>query len=459
MSDVLIVLTSLAFVLLMGDLVYRFLVGKDALLLERMVLAFALGSGTVALLLFYFSLVYVPLALTLTIVVVLVVVGVAYAKRILEGRRHCVLREARSVLVLAPLFSLSALVTLVALNIDLGFDGWSNWAFKARVAFVEGGWARSYFMHPWPQFIHSDYPLLIASVEAWAFAFLGRIDESAIKIIFPFFYLGLLVLFYVAAREVRSTRAALLFAVLLGTTPYLSSIAAPSGYADVALMLYVFGAVVFIRRWFLRGSSADLLVGAILAALGVWVKREGIVYWGVNLAAITLWLVLAHSFSGRERVRWLLIFLLPAAVIIAPWFIFLTAFHIPPSDFAFVFDLTRLTRLPTIAVNMIGQYLSVTMWGGLWLIFFVFSLTRWRASTFADRYVWASAVAPFVLLQFSFLFSIWEPFTEHMILASDRLCMHEVALAWYWIALQSGSLDQWLNLLIATRRSALREKV
>jgi hypothetical protein len=456
--NVLIVLGSLVPILLLGNLATRFFARSEIAFVERMPLALAFGSGVVALLLFYFSLIYVPLALTLTIAVSLIVVSAAYGIRIVHGWRFSLRGYRFSILVLAPVLALSAAVTVVALHIDLGFDGWSNWGFKAYVAFIKGGWTPSFFAQSWPQFIHHDYPLLMASVEAWAFAFLRQTDESSLKIIFPFFYLGLLLLFYAATREILSRRIGLLFTVLLGTTPYFSSIAAPSGYADVPLMLYVFGAVLFIRRWLQFGREFDLLIGAILAALSVWVKREGIVYWGVNFVAVAIWLALARTLSGRERVRSLLIFLLPAVVMIAPWFAFLATFHIPPSDFQFVLDFSRWVRLPTIALNMIGQYLALSMWGGLWIIFFVLSLARLRVSTFADRYVWACAVVPFVLLQLSFLFSIWEPFTEHMLLASDRLCMHEIAIAWYWIALQSGGLEQWLNQKIGTRAIALHEK-
>lgn len=218
------------------------------------------------------------------------------------------------------------------LKIDLGFDGWTNWEFKAHVVYAEGGWTANYFAFPWPEFIHRDYPLLLASLEAWAFVCLGQADESAIKIIFPLFYFCLILFFYATVRRISLNRIALLFSVLLGTTPYFASIAAPSGYADVLLMLYVFCAVVFIKRWFERGLESDLLIGAILAALGIWVKREGLIYWGFNGVALVCWLGLTRVLSVRERTRILLIFLLSAAVSIVPWFAFLRSFQIQTTD-------------------------------------------------------------------------------------------------------------------------------
>ncbi len=451
----LIVLVSLVPILLFGELARSIIAPTEGFRGERVALALALGCGAMALLLFYFSLLHVPSALYLTLGAVLLLVTLAYGKKILRDWR-CVPRcDRRGVGVLTPFIILAGVVTLAALNTDLGFDGWSHWGFKARVAFIEGGWANTYFAHPWPQFIHRDYPLLLPSLEAWAFAFLGQLDEQALKIIFPFFYLGVLLLFYGAAREVRSTLVSLLFVGLLGATPYFASIAAPSGYADVPLMLYIFGAVVFLRRWFQHDKDSDLWMGALLAALGVWVKREGMVYWLVNLTAIAVWLGLARAAPWRVRARALVIFLLPAVVIIVPWFAFLASFQMPPSDFAFTFDATRWSRLPVIAVNVVGQFTTVTLWGGLWFIFFLLSLTRLRGSPFADSYVWVCAVLPFLLLQLSFLFSILDPFTEHLQLASDRLCMHEIAMAWFWIALQAGGLERWLAGIWASRETRI----
>ncbi len=444
-------LAGLGSILLVGNLALDWMAPGERSGSERMALGFALGCGVVALLLFYLSLVYAPLALGLTILFVLTLVSLAYGKRLFVKRQLALRCTKFSILATTPIFLLSGLAALVALKTDLGFDGWTDWGFKARVVYVEGGWTANYFAFPWPEFIHRDYPLLVASLEAWAFAWLGQADEHAIKIIFPFFYFCLLLLFYSAVRKIGSSRIAMLFSVLLGTVPYLASIAAPSGYADVPLMLYVLGAVVFVRRWFERGNDSDLLIGAMLAALGVWVKREGIVYWGINFVAIAIWLALARSKSARVRVRSLLIFLLPAVGIIVPWFAFLSTFHIQATDFALVLDFTRWVRLPFIAVNTIRQFLAVDMWGGLWIIFFVLSVARLRSSNFADGYVWVSAVIPFAVLQLSFLFSIWVPFTHHLELASERLCMHEIAIAWYWIALQSRGLDDWFSELIMRR--------
>ncbi|OQZ00047.1 MAG: hypothetical protein B6D41_00430 [Chloroflexi bacterium UTCFX4] len=95
--------------------------------------------------------------------------------------------------------------------------------------------------------------------------------------------------------------------------------------------------------------------------------------------------------------------------------------------------------------------MAVDFWGVLWINFFGLAVARFRAFTFADGYVWASAVIPFVLLQLSFVFSIWTPFTHHLELASERLCLHGIAIAWYWIALQAGSLDDWFKQWAALR--------
>ncbi len=445
------VVLSLVPVMIVGNLISWVLAPNHSSISERIALALALGSGAIALGLFYFSLLDSRYAMTLTIALVILVIA-AYGGKFLAGSRHFppspYLQDKKidRVIILATFLFLFTLSATVAITTDLGFDGLINWGFKAQAAFVQGGWASVYFTDPLKQFTHQDYPLLVPSLEAWAYSFMSRVDEHSLKVVFPLFYLCLLILFYGALRRRYSVRLCLLFVLLLGLTPYLASMAAPSGYADVPLMLYTFAAIVFIQRWMERAQNSDLVLGAILSALSVWVKREGIVYWLVNLAAIVVWLWVAKNRPARDRVRSFVVFLAPAAMILIPWFAFLAYYQVPASDFVLSISPTSWARLPVIAQNMLGQFFDFGLWGGLWVLFFVVSFSQWHSfRNAADLYVWLSAFVPLVLLELSFLFSVWDPFTDHLALASERLYLHEVPVVWYWLALQSAGLDDWLN--------------
>lgn len=449
--SILLVLLSVGAVLIVGDFVARFLRPEPPSFTERMPLALALGSGFVALGIFYFSFLNNRYAVLLTLGASVLIIAM-YGRKLLADLKYLLSKsrymEQKSGLLITfvPLWFLFGLAVAVATATDLGFDGLINWGFKAQVAFVQGGWESSYFTDPWKQFTHQDYPLLVPSLETWAYTFLRSVDEQSIKIIFPLFYLSLLSLFYGALRSRHSIIFSLLFVLLLGSTPYLASLAAPSGYADVPLMLYTFAAIVFIHRWMEGGKNSDLAVGALVSALGVWAKREGIIYWLFNLLAILTWVWLTRNRHAPNRASPIIFFLLPAAMIIAPWFAFLAYYRVPTSDFAFSMVSLAWNRLPIVAATAIKQFFDIGLWGGLWVLFFIFSFLRRNSfHNTPDTYVWLGAFLPFLLLEASFLFSVWEPFTEHLALASERLCLQQVPIAWYWLALQSSSLDSWLN--------------
>ena len=442
----------------MGDSILSTLApGRQRLLVERLALALGFGSGFIALVIFYASLLDARDGVLIAIAVSVFVI----AMRLRGFRRWDKLPTCptqRGILLSVVLGGLwLALLLAVAFSTHLGFDGVVIWGFKGKVAFIEGGWLPSFFTDAAWRVTHQDYPLLLPSLEAWVYTFLSQVDEQSVKVIFPLFYLGMLALFYSALRHAFSLLPSLFYTVLLGSVPYLASMAAVSGYADVPMMFFTLGAVIFLRRWMLEGACSDLAIGAILSAGAVWAKREGIVYWLVSCVAVVWHIAQQKNQDAIERTRLILHFTIPVALTIFPWFAFLIWYHIPNSDFASVSlggFLTNLDRLPVIASRLLAQMLAVGEWGILWVIFLAVSVWRWRRWLEpATVYVGMSVFLPLLMLSLSFVFSIWKPYTAHLDLALDRLLLQPVPIAWYFIAIQSEGLDQWLGQMFAISRS------
>jgi hypothetical protein len=350
----------------------------------------------------------------------------------------------------SPLIFVSISVAAVSWASDLGFDGLLTWGFKGKLAFMEGGWPAAYFVDPWRVLSHLDYPLLIPTIEAWIYTFLGGVDEQAVKILFILFYFGLLALFYGFLRPYFHAPMCILYTTLLATTPYLASLAAVSGYVDVPLMVYLLATAVFLHRWLKDGQESDLLLTAVLGSFAVWVKREAAVYWLFNAFAITAYVLLWRhkTYSWKVKGKSLFLFFAPAAIILLPWFAFLAWLDVPNSDFNNI-GLTVLwdqaDRLRIIAQMVISQYLSLGRWGIAWIIWGIVVVWRWRQFAHpATLYLWGVTIFPIVGLSFTFVFSVWEPFTLHIDLSLERLLLHALPMAWYFVAIQTVGLEAWL---------------
>lgn len=462
---ILLVLLSLVPILLVGNWLLSLLAGYESSRTwqEDVTLSLALGCGFVAYVLFLISQINHHLALNGTIAITLLLAltrlfqireGFRLAGRTMVWEKE----QWHKLLLAAPLILLSFSVIAVSWASDLGFDGLVTWGFKAKLAFSEGGWPSAYFVDPWRQLSHPDYPLLVPSIEAWIYTFLGRVDEQAIKILFILYYLALLTLFYGLLKRRFTFHLSILYTTLLACTPYLASLAAVSGYVDVPLAFFLLGATAYLYRWLAQRENADLWLAAVMSALAIWVKREAIIYGLFNVTAVIVYLLIwqRSKLIRQEILTNLFRFFLPGFILLLPWFIFLAWYQVPNSDFESISVTVawrNLDRLQIIFGKLIDQYASLGRWGIAWIIWA--SVSIWRRpflASPAQLYLWGSAFVPIMGLSALFIFSIFEPFDLHMDLALERLFLHAIPLAWYFVALQTTGLEGWLQQLLRQPR-------
>lgn len=452
MMPVLAAVFALSLIGVVGDFVlyqFRFLSGSGAG--QRWPVAFALGSGCVTLLLFFASWLMPARATTITGVVVTVLVLVQGNRR--RGAVTAVIKTWRTApppprQMLPGLFTglFFIFVALAALALDFGHDGFF-YAMKAKIIYLNGGWPPLDEAHRATP--HLDYPLLVPALEYWVYAFVGGINEQAAKIVFVFFFASLVTLFYDAVRTFYPPFLAFVFTALLALTPQLVTVSAISGYVDVPLMLYLFAAFIFLFRWIQDGQPASLILGAILAALAVWVKREGYVYWVISLALFLVFWARAWRFeSGQRRRRFVLLYLLPALLIVGPWLLYLHLNGIENTDFVPLTGsgfIENLERTPIIAERLLRHlFVRVEQWGLLWYLFAFVTLWRQRQlRTFDAFFNWMLVAGPVILLSASFIFSNWEPFTLHMDVSLERLLLHTIPMAWFFIGWQTREMKEW----------------
>ena len=450
--------SSLAMMMSLGYVAYSVLqIKAHRPVYERTALWFLFGSGLVSLCVFWVSLADSAVGLASTAVVAAMaalyaaVKGMQWGWRYLRGDRFRWAEWRWSWHTDWLPLGLSAVVVL--LFVGIAWAAWSNglrgdglaiWGLKARVLWLEGGVPVSYFSDVSRQWSHLNYPLLVPVTEAWTHYFLGRDDEHFAQAVLLVFCLSLLGLFYGAMRRGHSRRYSWGVTLLLCITPAFYRMAS-SSYADVPLSVFILGSSISLYFWLKDHRSSDLWTAAVLSALCMWVKREGVVAWAINLAAIAIWVGSVRGQPIHRRVKAMLVYVLPS-LLLAPWFLFLAWRAVPDNDFVpvgFVALASNLYRVPTVLLLFLAELASVEHWGVLWGLFLLSALYLLFKPGWSEQgkaYLFVTVSAYIAVMASVFVFSTWPAYEVHMVNSFDRLVFHVMPTAVFFIAVQQNAI-------------------
>lgn len=290
------------------------------------------------------------------------------------------------------------------------FDSRAIWGMKAKVLFHERTIFSEAIVNASSNHPHPRYPLLLPIAEGWVFENMGQADDRVVRLLFLWFFIGLILCTYELQRRLAGKMAALWCVCALLVTPFLYSGltegGASSGYADVIASFYITTSALAMILWLKEGDWAFALVGAILAACVALTKNEGLVF-AANLFLTTAVFSLvgkgrrepgnrvksklAARLSGNSaRLYCLALYVLIVAVMLLPWFYV-------RSDLPKFFDenyaqylnyrdiAAGMHRLPQILKTFAAELLDFKVWGVIWILI-AFSLggigRTWRRNAY-----------------------------------------------------------------------------
>jgi hypothetical protein len=327
-----------------------------------------------------------------------------------------------------------AALALAAMHTSLGFDALFNFELKARLAFehaTRGEIPLAFFSDESRVWSHPRYPLLVPFAEFWIYAWLGRIDQHLVKVLFPLFYVALLCVVGGAVRRLTNRGTALLAVAALGSLPPLTVIpGAISGYAEVPLAAAIAAATTCALAGMQgRGDRAFWLAGA-LAAVGAWTKVEGAIL-ALCLGAVVI------AFAGRKAAP---LVLLPLAVIV-PWALFQQTWGIPEKDFPSLsplMALANLDRLPVIVRAAARELVTPGHWGLLWPSVAAIAVLGLVRRTLRDAHLVVASVVcvPICVYTAGYLLSSWTDVEGHVRTSFVRLLVPLAPLAIIFVAAQ-----------------------
>ena len=367
--------------------------------LERFALSWAVGTGALTWLMFFLVITKIPLTVINLAVPGLIFLGIALPVMIRNG--YPLLNAAELANTMKNAFSfppaegkltfwlerslLGAIILKVIyvffealIKPVVAWDAWGNWALKAKIFFLDPVPLVSYFERYRAGL--PDYPLHLPLLESWIYTCLGEWNDQLVKIIFPLYFLSLLLLFYYALRRTAPRLNALLFTFLLSSLPFLVYHATIE-YADFPLALYYSFSLILLYLWAEKSDRGFFLCSALLAGMLPLVKKEGLVYLLIILFILAIILLIKKS-SLAEKTRAFISYAIFPVLICSPWLIFTKLLRLEgagvqaPHLIALPDLLDRLLNIIIIFFNK--MFLSGN-WNIIWPLFCLVMILSYRS--------------------------------------------------------------------------------
>ena len=262
------------------------------------------------------------------------------------------------------------------LRLTYVWDGYQVWATRALLLYHGGALSKVWLSPGYDQRLLA-YPPMVPLYEALVSMLRGGFDWNALKPVFGFFYVSMLISTFKAAANLVSRPVALGATALLACLPAVSSGSSIGGYADVpqaALAAAVIAAISGLRSTSKVGwrSPVPWLVGGLIA-----VKSEGTILCLIVCAILVLWmLTAAHDrlppdFRRYGQAMAVVFGCLALRWIYVAWLQFDDSTYGPLDRAHF---LRAWQNLVLVVTHCSARMLDVPEWGVFWPAFFISAL-------------------------------------------------------------------------------------
>lgn len=438
--DTFSVLIGMILPLILGWSIVKIILAKKNFLafLEKFALSYMIGIGLLSLLMFILSLLHIAFTffnITLSLMISILLCLLFEVKKSglpvhFSQKRGEPLKFFDKTLISAIIFVFIYVFFRSIITPLEAFDSWAIYGFKAKVFYLAQTVPTSFFMDFTKSYTHFDYPLSLPLIESWIYICLGSWNDQLVKIIFPFFFLSLIIIFYCNLKKFTGRKIALLATLLLVTIPYFINFV-KTGYADLPFAVYYLISVVYLIRGLREGDKYLLYISSISCGLAAWTKNEGLVI-SLSNTAIFFGLLLIQRKLNRRNLLLFLQYIFIIFLIISPWFCFKSFLHLSNDiinrntlTIANIFD--NLNRLPAI-LDCIGENMFVfkslflfKSWNLIWplsAIILFFNFKKMFKFPF-----WPVAISLFLYMGIWILMYIITPrdINWHLATSADRL--------------------------------------
>lgn len=305
----------------------------------------------------------------------------------------------------------------------LAWDGWAHWFLGGKSFYIEKSINPEYY-----RYANVSNPPVVNLLIAFFYFMLGTVEDRFILLIYPAFYISLLMVFYSNLRRVSTQKFTMWFTFLLASTHELirHSGRFDAGNGDLPLAYFFFCSATLLLLFIRYKSLGYLILSNIFLGVGSLVKSEGLPFLIVSLL-VTLFLV--PEAKGVRK------FFAHAVILPVGWYLFKAIHQLPESPF--ITGNIEAQRLPMILYYSFMEFINIQRWNLLWPLFF-FLLFFYKSAKQVSIIVWI------VLLQLGVYMLIYmmtpvDP-VRHLLNTFDRLLLHVAPLALLFIAITISQL-------------------
>lgn len=203
-------------------------------------------------------------------------------------------------------------------------DAITHWNYMAKVIFFNNG------LNGYPtskDFLSSgviSYPLGVPIFKAWIALVMGQWVDLYINLYSFLIIVSLITIVYSTTRRYTSTHfVPLLSCYLIASLPFIP-FHVYGAYSDIIVGYYFTASLLLLALWFSFQNRAAFSLSAILIAIGVFVKREGIaLYLPIITLTLSLYLI-KNKFDWSKKVKYIVNYLAIVLFLTGPWLIFWT---------------------------------------------------------------------------------------------------------------------------------------
>lgn len=331
--------------------------------MEKLPYSFGLGAGLVAFQLYIYSRLTIEWGVLSVIVpwVFFIIVARFFNKLQfkLTTKKIKVRFFAKVVILLIFLLVLYVFAESIVRPLT-SWDGWSSWLFRAKMFSMENGVEAKLFFY-----VPTEYPVLVSLMSSFIYLLMGAIDDRAVLLLYPFFYLFLGSMFFISLKKHLGMQMSILFAFLLFSTQNLirHSGRFEAGQADVILAFYVFATIMLFLLYEKSRDFRNLLLLQSFLAITALIKDEGAFF------ALFIEVILAYFVIKMKAYRHLVAFILFFFPFVE-WQFYKTFLDLPkvPSYIQYSY---HMERIPIILSEFIKEFANLSNWNFLWPAFFI----------------------------------------------------------------------------------------
>jgi len=221
-------------------------------------------------------------------------------------KRQKLLKIIEIVLLVLILFQVLASIFITVIFPVRFWDAITCWSFKAKAFFLDKTIYDFYSKHSY-KFSHPSYPILLPLLQTYSYFSMGTLNENLMKLIFPLFYISLLIVNYGFLRikyseinlKVNNNSAkikkdnrilrknypkitSLFFTFILSTIPIIFDHSYIE-YTNLAFAFYLYLSVMFMILWIRfkdnrLKTNGLIILSAIFASQLSLLRSEGILF-------------------------------------------------------------------------------------------------------------------------------------------------------------------------------------